>query len=72
LQQKCATLSRLRKQPGVEIGYANMRDDLFVGGFRSTGENIKVYLKPADGGRGVWKRVDDLEDIELVFFDFEV
>jgi hypothetical protein len=68
LQQKCATLSLFRKQE-VVIGWVSRthvywRLDLVVGGFRSTGENKKVYLK-YDTGR--WHRVADLEELVLEF-----
>jgi hypothetical protein len=72
LQQKCATLSLFRKQE-VVVSQKNSRTheyrpneyrrhETFVGGLRSTGENIKVYLK-CDIGQ--WHRVADLK--ELVF-----
>ena len=63
LQQKCAILPLLRKKEGVVVGYGGKRHELEIGGFRSAGENIKVYLKDSPYCRGVWKRVADLEDI---------
>ena len=66
LQQKLAVLPLLRKQEGVSVVYGGESHGFFIGGFRSTGENTKVYLKyhlKSGMGGGRWKRVAELEDI---------
>ncbi len=72
LQQKCTTLKHLRKHPGVKIDHAEVvivkfqEIVLSCNPFRSEKE---VHLKRANAarGRGVWKRVADLKDIEIEF-----